>query len=91
MLPEHERRALRDIEAELRASDPLFADALSGDRLAHAARWRAILILADITTVLMIVLGIFGQSGWTTFWGIVAAGFLLRIHLVRRKTAQANR
>jgi hypothetical protein len=85
MLPEHERRALRAIEAELRASDPFFADALSGTRLAHAARWRAILVLADVTAVLMVVFGIFGQAGWTTFWGIVATAVLVRIHLVRRR------
>lgn len=87
MLPEHERRALREIEDELQAGDPFFADTLSGVRQAHEARWRAILVLADVTAVLMVVLGIFGQEGWTTFWGLVGSGVLFWIHVRRRKTA----
>ncbi|MCR6490642.1 DUF3040 domain-containing protein [Amycolatopsis sp. OK19-0408] len=90
MLPDKDRRALRAIEDELRSTDPLFAETLSGARMAQAARWKAILILADVTAVLLVVLGIFAQQGWAVFWGIIGGGTLFWVHVARKNAARRS-
>lgn len=47
-------------------------------------------MLADVTAVLMVVFGIFGEAAWTTFWGLVGAGVLIWIHVTRRKAAPSS-
>ncbi|GAB3167102.1 DUF3040 domain-containing protein [Amycolatopsis sp. NPDC004378] len=92
MLPERERHALREIEAELEASDPAFAAALSGRSLSEARRWQFLLVLCDITAGVMLVVGLFAREAGLVLWGTVAAGALVAWHIARaesvRKSAQ---
>jgi Protein of unknown function (DUF3040) len=88
MVPERERHILRQIEAHLGSEDPWFASGFtagfSAARHRQAARWRLILVLADVTAVLMVVAGTFAGEGWPVLWGLVAAALLARIHIMRR-------
>jgi hypothetical protein len=49
MLPDRERHALREIEAELLASDPAFAATLSGRKLRKYGRFNLLLLLCDVS------------------------------------------
>lgn len=81
MLPYRDRSALRKIEAELAASDPVFAATLSQGVLpAESRRWRHILVLAEVTAALMLVFGLMaGETGWF-LWGLLAAPLLVWTH-----------
>ncbi|WP_037365294.1 DUF3040 domain-containing protein [Amycolatopsis orientalis] len=81
MLPHRDRSALRKIEEELAASDPVFAATLSqGVPPAETRRWQKILVLAEVTTALMLVFGLMaGETGWF-LWGLVAAPLLVWVH-----------
>ncbi|WP_050788250.1 MULTISPECIES: DUF3040 domain-containing protein [Actinomycetes] len=89
MLPYRDRSALRKIEEELAASDPVFAATLSqGVPPAHTRRWQKILVLAEVTVLLMLVFGLMaGETGWF-LWGLLAAPLLVWIH---RTTLQRRR
>jgi hypothetical protein len=83
MLPEHERRALREIEERLRSEDPQFAAVVSRAGRLRAVHWRVLLVLAEITAAVMIVTGVLSGDGWMFFWGIVAGAVLARLHVTR--------
>lgn len=88
MLPERERHALREIEAELEASDPAFAAALSGRGLRQAKRWHLLLVLSDVTAFLMLVVGLFARDAGLVLWGTIAAGGLVAWHIARAETTR---
>ncbi|GAB3394588.1 DUF3040 domain-containing protein [Amycolatopsis echigonensis] len=81
MLPYRDRSALRKIEEELAASDPVFAATLSqGVPPAESRRWQKILVLAEVTVALMLVFGLMGgETGWF-LWGLLAAPLLVWTH-----------
>jgi uncharacterized membrane protein YphA (DoxX/SURF4 family) len=83
MLPDRERHALREIEAELLASDPALADVFSGRDMRQARRWSLLLILCDITAVVMLVVGLFARDAGLVLWGTVSAGALVAWHIAR--------
>ncbi|MGW5720302.1 DUF3040 domain-containing protein [Amycolatopsis sp. NPDC003865] len=87
MLPERERHALREIEAELRASDPAFAAAFTGRSPRETKRWNLLLVLCDITAVVMLVVGLFARDAALVLWGTVGAGALVAWHIARAETA----
>ncbi|MEU4248445.1 DUF3040 domain-containing protein [Amycolatopsis sp. NPDC026612] len=89
MVPNNEHDILRQIEDRLGSEDPWFASeftaGFSAARRRQAARWRLILVLADVTAVLMVVAGLFAGQGWPVLWGLLAAVLLTRIHVVRAR------
>ncbi|MGW3965666.1 DUF3040 domain-containing protein [Amycolatopsis sp. NPDC005003] len=90
MLPDRERHALREIEAELRASDPAFAAALSGRNLRSPRRWSLLLVLCDITAAVMLVVGLFARDAALVLWGTVSAGALVAWHIARAESARES-
>ncbi|WP_326836606.1 DUF3040 domain-containing protein [Amycolatopsis rhabdoformis] len=81
MLPHRDRSALRKIEEELAASDPDFVAALSGGAPPVRSRaWLTTLILADVTVVLMIVVGLLAGSTGMFLWGLVTVPVFVWIH-----------
>ncbi|MEQ0564098.1 DUF3040 domain-containing protein [Amycolatopsis sp. NEAU-NG30] len=90
MLPERERHALREIEAELRASDPEFAAALSGRPSREARGWTLLLVLCDVTAVVMLVVGLFARDAALVLWGTVGAGSLVAWHIARTESAHQS-
>src|SRR2546423_15170032 len=74
MLPDRERHALREIEAELKASDPAFAAALSGRSMREATRWKLLLVLCDVTAVGVLAVRLFGPHAGPVPWGPGPAG-----------------
>lgn len=83
MLADRERHALREIEKGLRSSDPAFAATLSRHRFGEAWRWQMLLILADVTAALMLVVGVLTRSAPMVLWGTLSASALVVIHLLR--------
>ncbi|MEA5365240.1 DUF3040 domain-containing protein [Amycolatopsis sp., V23-08] len=83
MLPERDRRVLRQIEQDLRAEDPGFLAGFPADRQDRSRQWRVIVLLADVTVVLMIAVGIFAADGWPVFWGLVCVAAMVQVHRVR--------
>jgi hypothetical protein len=88
MLPDRERHALREIEAELQASDPAFAAAFAGRTLRDNKRWSFLLVLCDVTAVLMLVVGLFARDAGLVLWGTVGAGALVAWHIARAETTR---
>ncbi|HEY3478061.1 MAG TPA: DUF3040 domain-containing protein [Streptomyces sp.] len=88
MLPERERHALREIEAELQASDPAFAAAFGGRTRRGLRRWNLLLVLSDVTAVVMLVVGLFARDAALVLWGTVGAGALVAWHIARAETDQ---
>ncbi|NBH09196.1 DUF3040 domain-containing protein [Amycolatopsis sp. SID8362] len=88
MLPERERHALREIEAELQANDPAFAAAFSGRKLRRLRRWNLLLVLCDVTAVVMLLVGLFARDAELVLWGTVSAGALVAWHIARAETAR---
>ncbi len=88
MLPDRERHALREIELELQASDPVFAAAFAGRTLREAKRWSLLLVLCDVTAALMLVVGLFARDAGLVLWGTVGAGALVAWHIARTETAR---
>jgi uncharacterized membrane protein YphA (DoxX/SURF4 family) len=86
MLPDRERHALREIEAELLASDPALADVFSGRDMRQARRWSLLLILCDVTAVVMLVVGLFARDAALVLWGTVSAGALVAWHIARSES-----
>jgi uncharacterized membrane protein YphA (DoxX/SURF4 family) len=87
MLPEREHHVLREIEAELRASDPAFAAAFSGRKLRGVRRWNLLLVLCDVTAVVMLLVGLFARDAALVLWGTVSSGALVAWHIARAETA----
>ncbi|KDN20964.1 DUF3040 domain-containing protein [Amycolatopsis rifamycinica] len=90
MLPDRERHALREIEAELRASDPAFAAAFSGRELRSPRRWSLLLVLCDITAVTMLLVGLFARDAALVLWGTVSAGALVAWHIARAESIRES-
>ncbi|MDS0134912.1 MULTISPECIES: DUF3040 domain-containing protein [unclassified Amycolatopsis] len=90
MLPDRERHALREIEAELQASDPAFAAAFSGRKLRSPRRWPLLLVLCDITAVVMLLVGLFARDAVLVLWGTVGAGALVAWHIARAEAAHES-
>ncbi|WP_370963685.1 DUF3040 domain-containing protein [Amycolatopsis sp. cg9] len=88
MLPEREDHALREIEAELRASDPAFAAAFTGRELRRIRRSNLLLVLCDVTAVVMLLVGLFARDAALVLWGTVSAGALVAWHIARAETAR---
>ena len=88
MLPERERHALREIEAELRASDPAFAATLSGRAPRAAWRGNLLLVLCDVTAAVMLVVGLFARDAALVLWGTVGAGALVAWHIARTESTR---
>ncbi|WP_410592493.1 DUF3040 domain-containing protein [Amycolatopsis sp. lyj-23] len=86
MLPDRERHALREIEAELQASDPAFAAAFSGRKLRAPRRWSLLLVLCDVTAVVMLVVGLFARDAALVLWGTISAGALVAWHIARAES-----
>ncbi|MEU7785217.1 DUF3040 domain-containing protein [Amycolatopsis sp. NPDC049159] len=86
MLPERDHHALREIEAELRASDPAFAAAFSGRELRGSRRFNLLLVLCDVTAVVMLLVGLFARDAALVLWGTVSAGALVAWHIARAET-----
>jgi len=90
MLPDRERHALREIEAELRASDPAFAAAFSGGKLRSPKRWSLLLVLCDITAAAMLLVGLFARDAALVLWGTVSAGALVAWHIARAESVRES-
>ena len=90
MLPDRERNALREIEAELRASAPAFAAAFSGPTLRSPRRWSLLLVLCDVTAVVMLLVGLFARAAALVLWGTVSAGALVAWHIARAESARES-
>lgn len=90
MLPERERHALREIEKELRSSDPAFAATLGDHRYGEAWRWKALLILSDVTAALMLVAGVLTHRADMVLWGTLGASALVAVHLLRTPTSTSD-
>jgi uncharacterized membrane protein YphA (DoxX/SURF4 family) len=90
MLPDRERHALREIEAELLASDPAFAATLSGRKLRKFGRFNLLLMLCDVTAVAMLLVGLFARDAALVLWGTVSAGALVAWHIARTETARKS-
>lgn len=90
MLPDRERHALREIEAELQASDPTFAAAFTGRNLRENKRWNLLLLLCDVTAVVMLVVGLFARDAALVLWGTVGAGALVAWHIARAETTRKH-
>ncbi|MEV7097469.1 DUF3040 domain-containing protein [Amycolatopsis sp. NPDC051045] len=90
MLPDRERHALREIEAELQASDPAFAAAFSGPKLRAPRRWSLLLLLCDVTAVVMLLVGLFARDAALVLWGTVSAGALVAWHIARAETIRES-
>ncbi|WP_103349133.1 DUF3040 domain-containing protein [Amycolatopsis sp. CA-128772] len=90
MLPDRERHALREIEAELQASDPAFAAAFSGRKLRAPRRWNLLLVLCDVTAVVMLVVGLFARDAALVLWGTVSAGALVAWHIARAEAVRES-
>ncbi|MFF1614298.1 DUF3040 domain-containing protein [Amycolatopsis sp. NPDC058278] len=90
MLPDRERHALREIEAELRASDPAFAAAFSGRKLRSPRRWSLLLVLCDVTAVAMLLVGLFARDAALVLWGTVSAGALVAWHIARAESIRES-
>lgn len=81
MLPNHDRRELKKIEDRMRASDPAFAETLDrGMDPGESRQWKVLLFSADITVVLMIVVGILTGDSALFLWGVPAACALVWAH-----------
>src|SRR5436305_14028665 len=80
MLPESERRALREIEEELRSSDPAFAEVLGRRPWVQAWSRKLLFWLSSVTAVLMLAVGILANRADLALWGILGTGALLRFH-----------
>ncbi|MET8851890.1 DUF3040 domain-containing protein [Amycolatopsis sp. NPDC004625] len=90
MLPDRERHALREIEAELKASDPAFAAAFSGRTLRSPRRWNLLLVLCDVTAAVMLVVGLFARDAALVLWGTVSAGALVAWHIARAESVRES-
>ncbi|WP_086844505.1 DUF3040 domain-containing protein [Amycolatopsis kentuckyensis] len=90
MLPDRERHALREIEAELRASDPAFAAAFSGRELRSPRRLSLLLVLCDVTAVVMLVVGLFARDAALVLWGTISAGALVAWHIARAESTRES-
>ncbi|MET9002439.1 DUF3040 domain-containing protein [Amycolatopsis sp. NPDC004169] len=90
MLPDRERHVLREIEAELQASDPAFAAAFSGRKLRSLRRWPLLLVLCDITAVVMLVVGLFARDAELVLWGTVSAGALVAWHIAHAESVRES-
>jgi hypothetical protein len=90
MLPERERHALREIEAELKASDPAFAATLSGRTVRTVTQAKLLLLLCDITAVTMLVVGLFAREAGLVLWGTISAGALVAWHIARAETTRES-
>ncbi|WP_410642790.1 DUF3040 domain-containing protein [Amycolatopsis sp. lyj-346] len=90
MLPDRERHALREIEAELRASDPAFAATLSGGKLRPPRQWSLLLVLSDVTAVVMLLVGLFARDAALVLWGTVSAGALVAWHIARAESIRES-
>jgi hypothetical protein len=81
VLPNHDRRELKKIEDRMRASDPAFAETLDrGLGPGESRQWKILLISADITVALMIVVGILTGDSALFLWGVPAACGLVWAH-----------
>lgn len=81
------RRALRKIEEELAATAPGLAQTLSKDRPSVQTRiWKTLLVLAEITAILMITVGLFDAHADLFLSGFAAAGVLIWVHKAFRAT-----
>jgi nicotinamide riboside transporter PnuC len=89
MLPERERHALREIEEELRASDPALAEVLSRRPWLEAWRRKLLLVLSDITAVALFIVGIIANEADLVLWGTLSTGALVWLHVVRAKRRRA--
>lgn len=75
------RRALRKIEEELAATDPVLAQTLSKDRPPVQTRiWKTLLVLAEITAILMITVGLFDDRADLFLSGFAFVGVLMWLH-----------
>ncbi len=84
MLPEHERRTLRQIEDKLLATDPRLAEAMRSADRGRPPRWRSILICADITITITLLVGVLADSNRTVLLGILGLAVVGGTHLARR-------
>jgi len=80
MLPESERRALREIEEELRSSDPAFAEVLGRRPWVQAWSRKLLFWLSSVTAVLMLAVGILANRADLALWGILGTGVLAWFH-----------
>jgi DUF3040 family protein len=91
MLPKRDRHVLREIEAELRASDPEFAATLSGRSPRKPRRsGNLLLVLCDVTAVVMLVVGLFARDAGLILWGTVSAGALVAWHIARAESTRES-
>ncbi|MFI5611970.1 DUF3040 domain-containing protein [Amycolatopsis sp. NPDC051903] len=84
MLDERDRRALLDIEADLRPQS-FTARAFAVGAAAGRISWFAVLVLADVTAVLTLLTGVFAARGGFVFAGFLAGFVLVVVHTVRVK------
>lgn len=77
-----DRRVLQRIEKDLTASDPGVAAAFDQvkRRPASVQSWWAVLVIADVTAILMIMVGLFSDRGSVFLGGVAAASALLWTH-----------
>ncbi|WP_410651463.1 DUF3040 domain-containing protein [Amycolatopsis sp. cmx-4-54] len=73
---------LRDLEARLTADDPKLAAKLTMAN--QTRRWRFVLLLADLTAIAMVAVGVFAGDASAVFFGMILAAALLWVHRAAR-------
>ncbi|RSN43414.1 hypothetical protein DMC64_22510 [Amycolatopsis sp. WAC 04197] len=81
-----DRRILQEIEEDLTASDPDLAAAFDQvKRSSGGQTWWAVLVVAEITALLMITVGLFSDRGLVFLAGVAAASALVWAHNTYRQ------
>ncbi|WP_340681880.1 DUF3040 domain-containing protein [Amycolatopsis coloradensis] len=76
-----DRRVLQKIEEDLTASDPDLVAAFDQvKRPASVQTWWAVLVVAEVTAILMIMVGLFSDRGLVFLGGVAAASALAWTH-----------
>ncbi|WP_219151923.1 DUF3040 domain-containing protein [Amycolatopsis sp. TNS106] len=80
-----DRRVLQKIEEDLTASDPDLMAAFDQVKpSANVQAWWVVLVVADVTAILMIMVGLFSDSGLVFLGGVAAASALVWTHTTFR-------
>ncbi|KFU77728.1 hypothetical protein BB31_29105 [Amycolatopsis lurida NRRL 2430] len=81
MVLRRDRRVLQKIEEDLTASDPDLVAAFDQVKPpASLQAWWVVLVVADVTAILMIMVGLFSDSGLVFLGGVAAASALVWTH-----------
>ncbi|WP_020659604.1 DUF3040 domain-containing protein [Amycolatopsis benzoatilytica] len=84
-LSEGEQLALRAIERDLRTTNPELASAIARGIRSQHWRWKAILVLADVTGVLLVASGVLAGEADLATLGVLALAALIGTPIVVRR------